>query len=413
MGEVVATRPKGFAAAITAILLAAVIALLWNGGRDYPLPPTVKSDTLDSLWSHSDLQLMKHGDSTVLNEMEANSALRNLPVFDLDSRVSVDVLRYVIGTNGDYTDFLHQACAWSGGGYCPLPGSTPIEEYPWAPEGRQELEFTEFKDSIALIVEKKDFIECGEDHRCIDFVTLSDYLEQENSVPSCPDLPNPDTPVAKLKGHGCTAFAIAPNTIATAYHCVDETQEKYLLFGFYDKTRFAIEDVIPFENLTLVKQNPDPEVDYAIYDFEGKSRKPLPLASIDQTRTDIHLTMLGHPLKRSLTLDQGYAFQSPPKVALNSFWGSSGSPVFETASRSVVGLLRGGPKVPDVETDPIRNCSRPFMCCRGEGPLRDCLNENIPGSEDKKTACMAGAKLTPVRQWAINQKNQQTNEEEL
>jgi hypothetical protein len=183
----------------------------------------------------------------------------------------------------------------------------------------------------------------------------------------------------------CSGFLVAPDVVATAGHCVksqaDLTNIRFV-FGFrmidaeHARTHFPANDV--YAGATLIgRQLSQDGTDWALVRLDRAvvGRTPVKLRTSGKVGNKQSLFVVGHPSG----LPQKYApgarvrdnTPAPFFVAnLDTYGGNSGSPVFNSSTRTVEGILVRG------ENDFVSNgaCYVSLVCpttgCRGEDVTR-------------------------------------------
>lgn len=194
----------------------------------------------------------------------------------------------------------------------------------------------------------KDSIEANGD------ISFLQHKQFGKSFHLCPGEPYYFQPVAR--GRLCTGFLVGKDVIATAAHCVDQTNLKNLRFVFgyrinedgFPCTELSADDI--YSGTGIIQRVYDPMgsgVDWALVkiDREVGNRRPLTLATGD-INPDTPVYVLGHP--RGLPLK--YVADEPVKdvepayfsADLSVYGGNSGSPVFDAKTHEVVGIVVRG-----------------------------------------------------------------------
>lgn len=174
----------------------------------------------------------------------------------------------------------------------------------------------------------------------------------------------------------CTAFLIAPDVVLTAGHCIKtatQCSRTAFLFG-YTKNSASLnifpkqQSVFYCSRILRLELNNQTGEDYALIKLNRKARNRNHLEvdeMIDSESKEIFT--LGHPSGLPLKLSKGDRIDSQgllESAYLDAFLGSSGSPVFNSESNKVVGLLVKGEK--DFVYDTQKNCFRINQCRPGE-----------------------------------------------
>ena len=180
--------------------------------------------------------------------------------------------------------------------------------------------------------------------------------------------------VTKPSVSGCTGFLVAPNIMATAGHCfVDETDcaTKKIIFDVNSKEQSRKGYSVNSNNVyscariisTMYDMNRLDEHDYALIELDRapKRRTPLKLNMSKKIDNSANVFMVGHPFGMPLMLSRESALINNNGIyqftaALDSFEGNSGSPVFNSKTMEVEGILVNGQE--DLVYDPENECYR-------------------------------------------------------
>ena len=180
--------------------------------------------------------------------------------------------------------------------------------------------------------------------------------------------------VTKPSVSGCTGFLVAPNIMATAGHCfVDETDcaTKKIIFDVNSKEQSRKGYSVNSNNVyscariisTMYDMNRLDEHDYALIELDRapKRRTPLKLNMSKKIDNSANVFMVGHPFGMPLMLSRESALINNNGIyqftaALDSFEGNSGSPVFNSRTMEVEGILVNGQE--DLVYDPENECYR-------------------------------------------------------
>jgi len=176
----------------------------------------------------------------------------------------------------------------------------------------------------------------------------------------------------------CSGFLIAPDVLVTAGHCVEDANDcasNYWVFDFLYTTKSLAEDQV-FECKEIISQQLNSKNDYAIIRLKKKALGRTPL--VRRTSGSIALTdplaVIGHPSGLPLKISDGGKVRNVNTTKnffvseLDTYGGNSGSPVINSKTLKVEGILVRG------ETDYVYNaskgCSVSKVCatgtCRGE-----------------------------------------------
>jgi V8-like Glu-specific endopeptidase len=195
----------------------------------------------------------------------------------------------------------------------------------------------------------------------------------------------------ELTIESCTAFLIAPDLMATAGHCIQESidcENKVIAFDVSESSqkadRYKISNSNLYECQEIVAQSFNESGDYSVFKLKKKTRRtPLKLRTSGEITAKDKVLMLGHPLGQPLKMSPAVTptdLTNPIlfKAPLNSFVGNSGSPVINAKTLKVEGILVNGAE--DFLLDEINKCYRfqvhEVKAGSGEGVSR--ISEILP-----------------------------------
>ncbi len=180
-------------------------------------------------------------------------------------------------------------------------------------------------------------------------------------------------------GAVCSAFLISDNLVATAGHCVKVNDCEKVAFVFDHSMLSANQDVktINNENIffcdRIMKREQTSVVDYAIIrlDRSVPGREPLSFAQ-SYPSVGTPTTVIGHPGGLPTKVADGGVIRRTQTgyfvTDLDAYGGNSGSPVLNSQTLEVMGILVRGEK--DYVFDPENDCSLSKRCgqadCEGE-----------------------------------------------
>ncbi|MEL6429581.1 MAG: protein-arginine deiminase family protein [Planctomycetota bacterium] len=199
-------------------------------------------------------------------------------------------------------------------------------------------------------------------------------------TPLCSHEPFADQP-AGAKG---TAFLVGPDLVATAAHCVepDALHRKRFVFGYVvdpldgARLRLPVDDIyagIRIEERRFERYGADWAVVRLDRVVEG--RAALRLRASGRARKDAPVYVIGHPIGLPMKVAGGATIRENDHddyfvANLDTYGGSSGSPVFDAESHEVEGILVRG----EQDFAPLGNCYASLVCpvqgCRGEDCAR-------------------------------------------
>ena len=182
----------------------------------------------------------------------------------------------------------------------------------------------------------------------------------------------------------CTFFLVAKNIVATAGHCMhgkNTCAEVSFLFDYKITSKDKKADIlVDNKNIYKCKRvissklesvNKKPTFDYALVELDRDVTDREPLKYRYQGRTDIDafedmkvntpLTVIGHPSGLPLKIADGSKVVEVTNknyflADLDTFGGNSGSPVFNSITNEVVGILVRGQT--DYVKDKLNKCTK-------------------------------------------------------
>ena len=187
----------------------------------------------------------------------------------------------------------------------------------------------------------------------------------------------------------CSGFLVAPDLLVTAGHCMmmpNACEDYYWVFGYQTvngkaKTSVSGDDVYRCKEILDLKPTNAYEFyvtqnDYALIrlDREVAGREPLKVRTSGKISEDAPLVVIGHPsgLPTKVTPGGFVRDNSNPvwfSTNLDTFQGSSGSPVIDAQTGLVEGILvRGGD---DYIIDSANKCRRAATFAMDEGRGED------------------------------------------
>lgn len=180
----------------------------------------------------------------------------------------------------------------------------------------------------------------------------------------------------------CTAFLIAPDLIATAGHCAEEELcvRFSVVFGFEINKIGANPADIKSKDIyhckKVIAAEKDPFVDFGILQLDRPvyDRPILKLKKETGIKPGENVWALGFPAGLPLKMTGPGSVRSLARggeyfvTTLDSFGGNSGSPIFNSQTNEIEGILVRGEA--DFEWDNEKNCRAVKRCaeneCRGE-----------------------------------------------
>lgn len=171
----------------------------------------------------------------------------------------------------------------------------------------------------------------------------------------------------------CTGVLIAPDKVLTAGHCFNshnDCKSTQLTFGWSltkaQQKNLPPADVYNCQNIIAQKNSPSKGIDYAIIQLDRAvpNVQPVVIAKEITQKKGEPLLSLSYPLGLPLKKDLGHVLEDNPdknlfKVAVDTFSGSSGSPLFNSQGE-LVGILSMG--MEDILEDDIYRVQKEGGC---------------------------------------------------
>lgn len=221
----------------------------------------------------------------------------------------------------------------------------------------------ELSKSIAMVI-SKDVVQ----KNFFSTKILAKNLSDEDGINLCPD----ERFAKHHSVNSCTAFLIGEDLVASAGHCFlseADCSSKLIAFNLLEKNEtkegYQLLSQNVFECKEIVSQVQDGEtlMDYAIIRLKKKAvgRKILKLRTMGAITLRDKVFMIGHPLGLPQVITNSALVNdvSNPhffKATLDSFEGNSGSPVFNSKTFEVEGILVRGEE--DFVQDQSLQCYR-------------------------------------------------------
>jgi Trypsin-like peptidase domain len=185
-------------------------------------------------------------------------------------------------------------------------------------------------------------------------------------------------------GAFCSGFLVAPDVIATAGHCADENDVTTVRFVFGFRMADATTAQVKISNdeiykgVSIIGRQLTPNAaDWALVKLDRpvKNHKIIPVRKTGKINDKQAVHVIGHPSGLPLKYADGAAVRKNTSAAffvanLDTYGGNSGSPVFNSETHQVEGILVRG------ENDFVSagNCQVSLVCpdtgCRGEDCTR-------------------------------------------
>lgn len=184
----------------------------------------------------------------------------------------------------------------------------------------------------------------------------------------------------------CTGFLVKSNILLTAGHCiVDENDcaNKKIIFDVLDSpSKFSnsnrsVSKAQVHNCKSIIARGQDDNRDFSLIELEKSitDRSPLELSQSTLLSRPASVYMIGHPYGLSLMFSRSSSVSTLDsndlifKASINSFQGNSGSPVFDSETHKVEGVLINGQE--DLVFDSQNKCYRyrVYNGAGGEGVL--------------------------------------------
>jgi V8-like Glu-specific endopeptidase len=190
----------------------------------------------------------------------------------------------------------------------------------------------------------------------------------------------------------CSAFLVSPDVVATAGHCFPTSEScSFSTFAFgvgynheHDDPRVLQQDQI-FHCKKIIATGPEDGADFALIQLDRPAINinPLKIQSFEQSINSDKLTIIGYPSALPLKIAEGGKHLAKNGASwfsanLDSFSGSSGSPVINASSGVVEGILSSGEEdfVQNGSCWSTKSCKDDGSDCEGEEVTK--INEILP-----------------------------------
>jgi hypothetical protein len=160
------------------------------------------------------------------------------------------------------------------------------------------------------------------------------------------------------RGASCSGFLVAPDVVATAGHCVETLQfplaDLRFIFGFRMQDKSTAQTVISNDEIyrgrSIIARNLD-GADWALVRLDRRvtNHRPLTVRKSGKVSDSQALQIIGYPAGLPIKFADGAVVRTNTEnqtftANLDSFGGNSGSPVFNSNTHVVEGILvRGEP----------------------------------------------------------------------
>ncbi|UCD53501.1 MAG: trypsin-like peptidase domain-containing protein [Phycisphaerales bacterium] len=227
-------------------------------------------------------------------------------------------------------------------------------------------------DATVIFVDWDQLTENGDGTYALATTTLTEYYEWANPLGTgnqlCEDEPFRDQPTTG----GCSGILVAPDLVATAGHCTvcDRPSDTAVVFGFV-----MLDDLTPVLNISAADVyrcvesvgHQDGDSDWSLVRLERPvtNHIPVPMRRTGKVADNQSLLVIGHPHGLPRKYDAGGRVRDNMSLAyfqadLDTYKGSSGSPVINLDSMALEGLLVDGNE--DFAEDVAAGCDRSNVC---------------------------------------------------
>ncbi|MCF7954259.1 MAG: serine protease, partial [Phycisphaerae bacterium] len=207
-------------------------------------------------------------------------------------------------------------------------------------------------DSTVALVSAGDLTDNGDGTYSLPTETLAEYYLDQFGRPLCPDEPFRDQPSPSL----CTGFLVAPDLVITTGHCLESSSvcsDRAFIFGFKmlnsstAVTTFDSSDVYYCKGVIARTQTADSDWALIRLDREVTNHAPIAVRRSDTIADAQNVTVIGHTLglPRKYASNAWVQENTQPnnfQVNLDTYMGSSGSPVVNMNTYEVEGILFSG-----------------------------------------------------------------------
>jgi hypothetical protein len=226
-------------------------------------------------------------------------------------------------------------------------------------------------DATAAVLWRSNLTDNGDGTFSLETETFAEYYLRTRGVSLCPDEPFRDQPNAAW----CSAFLVAPDTIATAGHCVTDAADctdVAFVFGFVMLDANTPVLTIDASQVYYCSEIIDRELlasgaDWALIrlDRQVTDHTPLAVRRSGTVPTGENLLMIGHPVGLPRKYAGGATVQDNSPAAcfqanVDAYGGNSGSTVLNTNTLEVEGILVRGNE--DFVYDAPNDCDRSNWC---------------------------------------------------
>lgn len=259
-------------------------------------------------------------------------------------------------------------------------------------DDRQEIKDVQDQDalrnsgSVAAIFKTSDVVDNGDGTVSLPSSTMAQQFEGGGS-PLCDDEPFRSQPAGAI----CTAFLVGENLVATAGHCLNQSNigTRRFVFGYHmiseNEAAVNVPSADVYAGTELLGWELDNDgADWAVVRLDRKveGRTSLVIQRSNKVADGTRLYVIGHPagLPKKLAGEAEVRSNDNEEffvANLDTYGGNSGSPVFNANTHEVEGILVRG----ETDFQSIGSCVVSFTCpvqgCRGEDCTRVSLISGV------------------------------------
>lgn len=232
------------------------------------------------------------------------------------------------------------------------------------------------KNASLAVMHKNDLERISESKFKLPFATVESLFE------TCPDFELGK----ELSAAYCSAVLIAPQIVLTAGHCISATnpcENAAFVVGYEDslikQSAPVIDQSLVYYCKKVINQKDDQVdvMDFALIELDRPTNlfpASLRFQPYEKIENKSSVYSIGYPLGAPKKMSTGIVRQAEDEESkaliaeLDVFSGNSGSPVFDSKTHQLIGILSGGEE--DFDFDKTKRCEKVRQCvsseCSGE-----------------------------------------------
>lgn len=265
-------------------------------------------------------------------------------------------------------------------------GTRVTPEVVYGKDNRQDYSYVtndlhkKLANSVAAHIDKNKILEDG---------TLS-----SSTIASSMNLCKSERFSEQINPARCSGFLVGDDLVVTAGHCVtgeSDCQKYAWVFDFSDDIKKVDKEKSVYNCKEIISRelSSSTQMDYALIrlDRTVAGRTPLKFRTSGSIGTNADLVVIGHPSGLSVKVADGAKVRDNSNEVffvanLDTFGGNSGSPVFDSNTGLVEGILVRGENDYTSSEEDGKYCRRVYTClddeCRGEDVTRITNVEKLP-----------------------------------